>query len=340
MVMKSVRLGSVLLLLLAPAVAGQEIVNRPAGIFICDSEHPRCAVSDQATYRYHQFGMQPGIGQFSGVSDVLGPGAPLDHYQTFLAELISRRADTNAVALWADTMSRVDRGRVWGAFASARSELPPGQDSQLIGLEIDVLNGGLPGRYPHASKVGLQVVGFGAENTNAIEVLTEGSTSGQFVNVFNVQPGTTTPDGTIFGIAPQRAALGLNLEGSTFSDSAILLSDLARISFRDGARGGDAAIYRDAFDRGHLVLQAGPAGLRVTDSGNTANLFRLSADGRSQFDVIVAKRYLVGLAGTSLDVGALLLALTSACALLLAFCLHLLVRLRRLEGIGVGARAT
>ena len=123
----------------------QEVVQYPQGLFVCDGVHPRCTWVDQSTYPYHQFGGQH-VGQMSGVSDVLENGPPLIHYQTFLTELISQRPDTNAVAFWADAASVVNNGRVWGGFISARSGFSTsGADSQLIGLEIDVLNGGLPG---------------------------------------------------------------------------------------------------------------------------------------------------------------------------------------------------
>lgn len=267
-----------LVALAAPATA-QQVVQAPDGRFICDGEHPRCTWVDQSTYPYFQFGGQH-VGQFSGVSDVLEDGPPLLHYQSFLSELISYRPDTNAVALWADAQSSVHGGRVWGGFLSARSGFsgsPAGADSQLIGLEIDVLNGGLPGIYPNASKVGLQIVGFGNLNTNAIEILTE-TPGAAFVNAINIQPNTIAPIGTVLGMAPQNAALGINFLGSSFSDAAFLVSENQRLVFRSTGL-GDAAIWRDDINNGSLVLQAAPAGLRVVNSQNSANLFVVTPTG-------------------------------------------------------------
>ncbi|MFC0203451.1 YadA family autotransporter adhesin [Novosphingobium soli] len=265
------------LLVLSFPAAAQEVVNDADGFFVCDERHPRCSTPDPATYPYHQFGNQ-NVGDYVGVSDVLEPGPSLAHYQTFLAELISRRADTNAVAFWADAASVVDRGRVWGGFLSARSGFSiPGADSQLIGLEIDVLNGGLPGVYPNASKVGLQIVGFGNPNTNAIEIATE-TASAAFQNIINIQPNSVAREGAVIGMAPQVARRGIDFQGSSFSDAAFLVSANQRFVFRSPGL-GDAAIWRDDIYNGYLVLQAGPPGLRIVNSENNTNLMIVQSDG-------------------------------------------------------------
>lgn len=246
-----------------------------SGNFLCKGGHYHCSVPP-SEYKYHQFGMTH-LEDFAGYSDLLNPGPPLLHYQTFLVELDSRRADTNAVAFWGDAMARANKTRVWGGFFSARSELKPGDDAQLIGCEIDVLNDGLPGIYPNNSKVGLQIVGFGKTNTNAIEVLSQDKDKGNFMNIINVQPNTISEEGTLFGIAPQHANIGLNLLGSKFNDSAILLSSNNPITFRTDVE-NEAKIYTD--DNGYLVLKLGVAGLRIIDEENsTDNLLFLDTKG-------------------------------------------------------------
>lgn len=263
---------------LACAPAGAQVVeSNPYGVFICDPLHPRCQWADQSTYPYHQFAGQH-VGQYSGISDVLEPGPALPHYQTYIVELISQRADTNAVAFWADAMSVVDKGRVWGGFISARSEFKTaGADSQLIGLEIDVLNAGLPGVYPNASKVGLQIVGFGNPNTNAIEIAVDGPRAA-FQNIINIQPNALAADGAVIGMTPQNAGRGIDFYGSHFADAAFLVSANQKFVFRSAGL-GDASIYRDEFSNGYLVLQAGPPGLRITNSENSTNLLIVQADG-------------------------------------------------------------
>lgn len=311
------------------AFAGGEAPAR-SGNFVCNGGHYRCQ-SKPEEYGYHQFAMRR-IKDFAGYSDLLPPGEPLEHYQSFLAELDSRRADTNAVAFWADAMARAHKARVWGAFASARSELPKGQDAQLIGLEIDVLNDGLPGVHPNQSKVGLQIVGFGRTNTNAIEVLAQSRDSGRFSNIFNVQPNAATEDGAIFGIAPQQTGVGLNMLGSTFRDSAILLSANAPLTFRGTEGQRDARIYRDNIDSGHLVLQASGSGIRITNSANEANLLVIDDRGNIRPDSLVAGKLLWT---AKLFAGLLLLSLLlNALALGLIWRMRATARRARTEGGG------
>jgi hypothetical protein len=264
------------LLASSTSASAQDIIHTTNGIFYCHGDHPRCSWPDQSTYPYYQFSGQH-LGQMSGVSDLLPDGPALPQYQTWLAELISLRPGTNAVASWSDAESKVDGGRVWGGFISARSELPDGADSQLIGLEVDVLNDGLPGVYPNASKVGLQVVGFGNANTNAMEVLTQ-TPSAAFQNIFNIQANSIAPDGAVIGMAPQHAGRGIDFRGSTFTDGALLLSPNQKIVFQIPGL-NDAAIYRDQFSNGYLVLQAGTPGLRITNAQDTENIMIITPDG-------------------------------------------------------------
>ena len=265
-----------LAMLSAPAAA-QDLIHTTNGIFYCHGDHPRCSWADQSTYPYYQFGGQH-VGQMSGVSDLLPNGPPLPQYQAWLTELISDRPNTNAVASWSDATSRVDGGRVWGGFISARTGFSqPGWDSQLIGLEIDVLNGGLPGVSPNLGKVGLQIVGFGNPNTDAIQILTE-TPSAAFQNILSIQPNSIVSDGAVIGMAPQHAGRGIDFSGSTFSDAAFIVSANQRFVFRTPGL-NDAAIYRDEFSNGYLVLQAGPPGLRITDASNSTNLMIITPDG-------------------------------------------------------------
>lgn len=118
-----------------------------------------------------------------------------NHYQNFLSEVWNFKPQTNAVAIWGDSAAIANESGAWGAFFSARSYYksfqkggdlekyrpssfdanydPNDYDTQLVGVEIDVLNSGKPGVYPNKSKVGLQIVGFGKPNSMAIEVRSE-----------------------------------------------------------------------------------------------------------------------------------------------------------------------
>lgn len=118
-----------------------------------------------------------------------------NHYQNFLSEVWNFKPNTNAVSIWGDSAAIAQGAKAWGAFFSARSYYkafaengkykdlapagtdfsfnPDDYDNQLVGVEIDVLNGGKPGIYPNKSKVGLQIVGFGNPNSMAVEVRSE-----------------------------------------------------------------------------------------------------------------------------------------------------------------------
>jgi len=186
------------------------------------------------------------------------------------------------------------------------------KDAELIGLEVNVLNAMLPGIYPNKSKVGVRVVGFGNTTTTAFQVFPDkpGTNSGRFQNILAVDPATLTRDGTVFGIGPQQAKIGLNLQGSQFSDSAILLSSKNSITFRETGK-ADARIYRDNIQDGHLVLQAGPSGLRITNSADKRNLIYIHADGTVDGDSVVWRRYRLWIAAYGCVLGVLLLAIIS-----------------------------
>ncbi len=261
---------------IAGSPLAQELEVAPTGKFLCGGSHPRCSVMDQSTYKYHQFDKRP-VGQFAGVSHLLENGPPIEHYQTFLGEVISQRPDTNAVAIWGDASANIHNARVWGGFFSARS-WPNSGDSQLIGLEVDVLNAGLDGVYPNHSKVGIQVVGFGARNTNAIEILTEGNGRGRWQNGLIISPDSISHDGTIIGVGPQQANIGIDFRGSNFSDSAMIVAPNSKLTFRNPGK-YDAAIYRDQYYDGHLVIQAAPNGIRITNAQNSENLVIITPDG-------------------------------------------------------------
>lgn len=79
-------------------------------------------------------------------------------------------------------------------------------------------------------------------------------------------------------MGPQKVNIGIDFRGSSFSDSAIIVAENSKITFRDPGK-HDAAIYRDEFNEGHLVVQSGPAGMRITNAQNTENIVIITPDG-------------------------------------------------------------
>ncbi len=119
-----------------------------------------------------------------------------NHYQNLLSEVWAFSPNVNAVSIWGDSGAFYPGAKSWGGFLSARSwpvhwqeyvpEGTPGFedkdfDAQLVGLEVDVLNGGLDHGTTSKkvgmplSKSGIQIVGFGKKNTAAIEIRSEDS---------------------------------------------------------------------------------------------------------------------------------------------------------------------
>lgn len=273
-------------LLSIPAIAMAAEPVTKSGNFVCRGGHDRCSEAPK-DYGYHQFAGEKNVGDFAGYSEVLHEdGKPQEHHQTFLSEVLSFKRNTNAVAIWGDGGARVNDARVWGGFFSARSGLKAWEDAQLVGLEVDVLNGGQPGVHPNKSKVGIQVVGFGQVNSNALEVLSENEKSGQFMNGVNIKAGAIHRTGTVFGVEPQQTTIGLNMQYSKFRDSAILLSEGAPITFRQ-KNGKDAKVYRA--EDGTLVLQAGNGGLRI-ESPDGKVLLDMGNHGEF-YDSAVLRRY-------------------------------------------------
>lgn len=256
-------------------------------LFIIKQGYENMLVKEVQERPYHQFPKEMKIGDFIGISDYLSAGEPLDHYQSVIIELINERKDTNAVSLWSDAKSITDNGRVWGGFLSARSDLKEGEDSQLIGLEIDVLNGGLRGEYPNHSKVGLQIVGFGNLNTNAIEVLSDNE--GLWQNIINVQNGTVERNGTVIGVAQKSPInIGIDFSNTPFDRAAMLVSNNSKLSFIS-KQGNDASIYTDDIGNGYLAIQTGKEGIRFINNENSANILTIKADGTIDPDCLFYK---------------------------------------------------
>jgi hypothetical protein len=216
-----------------------------------------------------------------------------NHYQNFLSEVWSFSPTVNAVALWGDSGAFHPGAKSWGGFLSARSwpvhwkeYVPPGTpsfadrdfDAQLVGLEIDVLNGGLDeGRTSGTigmplSKSGLQIVGFGKRNTAAVEIRTEDSddvkkapddrkgTWRYGVIAYNA----LNSDSTFLFSATPKARTGLDLSMTDHSDGAIKIK----------SEGNKSGIALNEGHGGQLFAQDNELIIRFGDQG-----FSLSAPG-------------------------------------------------------------
>jgi hypothetical protein len=184
----------------------------------------------------------------------------------------------NAVGVWASARSMQKNARVWGQFISAGNAEGPEQDAQVIGLEVDVINGSLPGKSPNRSKTGIQIVGVGSQpGTNAIEII--GAGPAKWTNGILFQGGSMEGSGSVIGLAGDNTLdYGIDFSGTKFKGSAFLLHqgssvDLGNIS------GNRSRLYTDAIGNGHMVLQAGADGLRVTSNDDSKSLLIVDRSG-------------------------------------------------------------
>lgn len=234
-----------------------------------------------------------------------------NHYQNLLSEVWSFSPTINAVALWGDSGAFHPGARSWGGFLSARSwpvhwndYLPPGTadfkdehfDAALVGLEVDVLNGGLPhGSVSPAvgiplSKVGVQIVGFGKRNTAAVELRSEDTDdSGKEPDErrgtwhYGLIEHNALNSASTFLISTSSAAKrGIDFSLTRYADSAIRLnSEGSRtgISFNE-YKGGEIYAEDEA-----LALRTGGQGLSI-QTPNGRELFWIGRFGLMRWNGI------------------------------------------------------
>lgn len=218
-----------------------------------------------------------------------------NHYQNLLSEVWSFSPTINAVALWGDSGALYPGARSWGGFLSARSwpvhwnkYVPAGTadfkdedfDAALVGLEVDVLNNGLPQGLVSKtigiplSKVGVQIVGFGKRNTTALELRSEdsddyGKKSDERRGVWHyglIDHNALNSESTFLITTTPEIRTGVDFSKTTFSDSALKIGGAGShsgVAFNNYS-GGE--IYAE---EGKLHLRGGTSGLSIlTPSGN------------------------------------------------------------------------
>lgn len=238
-----------------------------------------------------------------------------NHYQNLLSEVLNFSAGTNAVAIWGDSSAVVHGSKAWGGFFSARSNLPQfvdndifakyipkdadvsynseTYDAQLIGIEVDVLNDGLPGVYPNMSKTGVQIVGFGNANSMAIEVRSEDTDK---LDIADEDRRGCFESGIYFknSIAPygrlvvsdlKTARIGLDLQNTLFSEGVMKLNSEqvgTGIILNNGNSGeiyGGKRWSETEDENGWLTLRAGNGGIRIVSNDNTKELVAIDNFG-------------------------------------------------------------
>lgn len=201
----------------------------------------------------------------------------LSHQSEAIYGIAENKSSTvNAVGVWGSGSSLANNARVWGGFFTAETPHGNDKDAQVVGLEVDTLNYGKPGKAPNASKSGIQVVGIGtAPVTDAIHVI--GAGAAKWYNGIVFAPDAIDPSGAYFGASPsQPVARGIDLHNVRFTDGALLLGQGSAITF-DNKAGTRSAILTDEDSR--LVIRAAQNGLRIINSESNLDLLTVSPDG-------------------------------------------------------------
>lgn len=234
-----------------------------------------------------------------------------NHYQNVLSEVSNFSKGTNAISFWGDASAVVNGSNAWGGFLSARSGYkgyltpefqkyvpkgvnlnynPDEYDAQLVGLEIDVLNGGKPGVWPNKAKTGLQVVGFGNPNSHAIWVASEDTERdtenrrGLFESGMYFK-NSMAEYGRLIVADFDKAKIGLDFRKSLFTEGAMQLKSQqvgTGILYNEGKSGEIYGGLRwNGFEdkQNWLSLRAGEGGLRVVSQDNTKELMSIDNHG-------------------------------------------------------------
>lgn len=229
-----------------------------------------------------------------------------NHYQNLLSEVINFKQGTNAVSIWGDSAAIANNSKAWGGFLSARSDyktfledktykkyVPKGvnlekytkesYDAQLVGLEIDVLNGGKPGVFPNKSKTGLQIVGFGNPNSMAIEVRSEDtdkevkSRRGAWESGIYFK-NSMADYGRLIVADFDKAKMGLDFRNALFTEGAAQFKSEGvgtGVLFNGGNSGeiyGGKRWDEIKDPENWLTLRAGEGGLRIASHDNTKEI--------------------------------------------------------------------
>ena len=221
-----------------------------------------------------------------------------------LSEVWAFSPNINAVALWGDSAALYPGVKSWGGFLSARSwpvhwqeYVPAGApefkdknfDAALIGLEVDVLNNGLPhGSVSKTvgiplSKVGVQIVGFGKRNTAAIEIRSEDTDDAKLSadsrrgtwHYGIIAYNSLNSESTFLYSATPSGKTGADFSLTHYSDSAVKIKSAGSktgISFNE-YKGGEIFAQDDT-----LVLGTGSQGMSVR-TPNGRELLRIGRFG-------------------------------------------------------------
>jgi hypothetical protein len=233
-----------------------------------------------------------------------------NHYQNLMSEVINATAGANGIPIWGDGAAVVNGASVWGGFFSARSgcaseglistylpkDLDKGCgaefDAQLTGVEVDVLNAGKPGVYPNKAKHGVQIVGFGNPNGQAVSVISENFDRepqfrrGQFESVLYAQNSLQPEYGRFIVMDFEKAQIGLDMRRPLFSRGAMdfhssgVGTGILLESGKSGEIYGGQRWPGKADQSDWLTTRLGGGGFRLVSNDDKREFIAVDNDGR------------------------------------------------------------
>lgn len=195
-----------------------------------------------------------------------------------------------AIGTWTHAQTTVEGSKVDGLFVTVKG-IGEGANFQLIGQEIDVINGRDPGTEEEYTTAGLQIVTIGtADSTAAIEIVSDWSSAWRHGIMLDEK--SISQDGTVLAVgqkAPMK--LGIDFSQCNFTDSAIRLNNNQLIRFQADTydkNGGSMYMTQDNF----LVITSGPNGMAIKDNDGIQNLLVIDNNGMVDPNCLFYKNYL------------------------------------------------
>lgn len=163
------------------------------------------------------------------------------------------------IGIWGSAVANVSNSKIVGGFFTVRGS-GSGMNSQMVGQEIDVINSALPKTFDaDKSFIGQQIVTIGkSESTAAIQIISDHVSS--WKHGVLIEDKSISRGGTAIAVAQKSdMSIGLDFGNSTFTNSAIRLSNGSLIRFESKDYKKSASIYLDS--EGYFNISTGASGL-------------------------------------------------------------------------------
>lgn len=250
----------------------------------CKNPTPRYSnVAEDGVRAQHYFADGP-IYSHMNIDVRVPPSSSFHQYASIFGKATATNTKVNTVGVWGEARSEASGGRAWGGFFTAETPSGEDKDSQLVGVEVDVINLGKPGVAPNQSKVGMQLVTMGhADSSAAIEVISDHRS--RWKNAILVADDSISADGAVIGLGQrQRMRAGIDFSQGTFADAAIRLGNNETLRLDGtGAGGAKAAVIRNDANNA-LVLVAGAKGMAIQNNDATRTLVFVDNAGNVTFE--------------------------------------------------------